>query len=107
MVAPISGRVVTPDLQLKQGTYLHAGDVLLEIERTDKVTATILVAEADIGLISPGDEVRLKIAGQSDAQTVGRVAAIAPSATEEVGFGRAIPGDGLVRPTPTASCAPA
>ena len=90
IVAPLDGRVVTSDLNLRLGSFLRTGDVLLEIEQTETVSATILVTEADIGLISEGDTVRLKTSGQSAQEILGEVQAIAPSAKEEDGFGRAI-----------------
>jgi multidrug resistance efflux pump len=81
--APMDGRVVTADLELRQGTFLTVGEPLVEIEDAGTITATVAVPEADIGLVAPGDTVRLRIWGQSGSEIAGSVQQIAPVATSE------------------------
>ncbi|MGQ0612031.1 MAG: HlyD family secretion protein [Paracoccaceae bacterium] len=89
ILASMDGRIVTPNLHLLTGSFLRAGDPLVEIENARQISAVIAVPESDIGLIAPGDVVRLKAAGQSDLETAGTVQAIAPSAEDE-GYGSVV-----------------
>ena len=79
----MDGRVVTAELELRQGTFLTVGEPLVEIEDAGTITATVAVPEADIGLVAPGDAVRLRIWGQSSSEILGSVQQIAPVATAE------------------------
>ncbi|WP_255702923.1 HlyD family secretion protein [Roseivivax sp. GX 12232] len=87
--APMAGRVITSDLELQIGSFLRVGDPLLEIERTERISAAIDVPEFDITLIAPGDAVRMKVRGYQEDEIEGRVAAIAPTA-EDKGYGRVV-----------------
>jgi multidrug resistance efflux pump len=89
IVAPVDGRVVTPNLNLRIGSFLRSGDVLLEIERTDVVDAEIAVPESDIPLVAVGDTVRLKAWGHADDEILGRVETIAPAASDQ-GYGSVV-----------------
>ena len=89
IVAPVSGRVITPDLNLMVGTSLKSGDIFLEIEKADVIDADIAIPESDIAMIAMGDEVRLKAWGYSDNEIVGTVQAIAPIA-EDLGYGKVV-----------------
>lgn len=81
--APMDGRVVTSDLELRYGTFLTVGEALIEIEDAGTITATIAVPEADIALVAPGDGVRLRIWGQSGSEIEGTVREVAPVAMVE------------------------
>jgi len=89
VVAPMDGRIVTPNLQLLLGKYLRSGDPLLEIENANIVTAEIAVPESDIALIGPGDVVRLRATGHADTEIEGTVQSIAPAAEDE-GYGSVV-----------------
>ena len=89
IVAPMDGTVVTADLPLRVGHYLKTGEELLKIEKTDVVTATISVPEADVGFIKPGQRVRLRAQSQSDIEVTGRILHVAPVA-EDAGYGRIV-----------------
>ncbi|QIB35175.1 HlyD family efflux transporter periplasmic adaptor subunit [Ancylobacter pratisalsi] len=78
--APADGHVVTPNLHLLIGKWLRSGQPLLETENTRTVDAEIDLPEADISLIQPGDEVRIKAWGYSDRPITGKVVSIAPAA---------------------------
>lgn len=87
--APIPGQVVTPNLELMHGQYLEVGDVFVEIENDDLVSAEIAVPEADIALIAVGDQVRLKTYGGAQDTVIGQVTLVAPNA-EAREFGRIV-----------------
>ncbi len=87
--APMDGKVVTPDLELRLGGFLRVGETLLEIERTDRVNAAIAIPEADINLIRVGNLVRMKVRGSPDDAIEGTVSKIAPAA-EDTGYGRTV-----------------
>ncbi|GGH57442.1 HlyD family efflux transporter periplasmic adaptor subunit [Frigidibacter albus] len=89
ITAPMDGRVVTPDLELRNGSFLRVGETLLEIENADVVRAAIAVPESDIALIEPGREVRLKAWGASDDEIPGVVESIAQAAEQE-GYGSTV-----------------
>jgi multidrug resistance efflux pump len=73
VVAPVAGHIVTKDLNLKMGSNLKSGDTLLDIERTDVVTARIDIPEGDVPLLKEGSPVRLKLQGYKDETIVGSV----------------------------------
>ncbi len=81
--APADGRVTTPDVQLKTGSWLNAGDALLQIDDTRIVKAQIEIPQGDIGLVSPGETVRLRPWSERSREIVGRVTDVAPSAGEK------------------------
>ncbi len=89
IVAPLEGKVVTADLHLKRGDFLRTGDLLLEIEQSETVTATISVPEADIGLVQPDQVVRLRVRGDAATEVQGTVQSVAPAA-EDAGYGRIV-----------------
>ena len=89
ITAPMDGRVVTPDLELRNGSFLRVGETLLEIENADVVRAAISVPESDIALIEPGREVRLKAWGASEDEIPGVVETIAQAAEQE-GYGSTV-----------------
>ena len=84
--APASGRVVTPDLNLKLGSYLEVGGLFTELEDTRVAQAEILVPESDIDQVQLGDRVRLKPWGYSEDEITGKVIEIAPIA-EKIDYG--------------------
>jgi multidrug resistance efflux pump len=88
ITAPMAGRVITADLDLRHGSFLREGETLLEIEDAAIVNAVIAIPESDIALVVPGDEVRLKVWGQY-GEIAGLVQSIAPAAEEE-GYGSVV-----------------
>jgi multidrug resistance efflux pump len=89
VLAPTSGRIVTPNVHLLKGRYLKTGDTFVEIEDTGVVLAEIEVPESDIALVSLGGEVRIRSWGFSDRIVSGSVAAVSPMA-EEREYGRIV-----------------
>lgn len=89
IVAPIGGAVVTPDLHLMRGAFLKEGELLLEIEQNDTVTATIAVPESDSSLVAPGQVVRMRVRGDAGTEVEGTVDRVSPVA-EDAGYGRIV-----------------
>jgi RND family efflux transporter MFP subunit len=81
--APMEGRVTTPDVQLKTGSWLNAGDALLQIADTRRLEAQVEIPQGDVDLIRPGDRVRLRAWAEDGGEFVGRVARIAPTVEEK------------------------
>lgn len=92
--APMAGRVLTPDLQLRHGSFLRVGETLLEIENADVVNAAISVPESDIALIGPGNRVRLKASGYSGREIPGTVRDMAQAAVD-AGYGSVVRVDAI------------
>jgi multidrug efflux pump subunit AcrA (membrane-fusion protein) len=78
--APTPGRVMTPNVNLLTGTYLHRGAELLTLEDTHTLQAEISLPEADVGLVKVGDNVRLRPWANEDREIAGKVTNIAPAA---------------------------
>jgi len=92
--APMAGRVLTPDLQLRHGSFLRVGETLLEIENANVVNAAISVPESDIALIAPGNRVRLKASGYSGREIPGTVRDMAQAAAN-AGYGSVVRVDAI------------
>jgi multidrug efflux pump subunit AcrA (membrane-fusion protein) len=78
--APSAGRVMTPNVSLMTGTYLHRGAELLTLEDTHTLQAEISLPEADVGLVKIGNDVRLRPWANEDREIAGKVTSIAPAA---------------------------
>ena len=87
--APVTGKVVTENVRLVLGQHMEEGALFVEIENHEIARAEVRVPEADIGLVQPGDEVRLKAWASSTVERIGQVISIAPQAEEEE-FGRTV-----------------
>jgi RND family efflux transporter MFP subunit len=59
--APLEGVIVTPRIEERIGQHLESGGELCVVADVRTVTAEVAVAEADAGLLSPGEEVKLKL----------------------------------------------
>lgn len=105
--ATMAGRIVTPNIELQHGMYLTTGSLFAVIERSQVAQAEILVPETDIAEVQLGDSVRLKPWGNSDAETLGEVISISPTA-EKTPYGPVVRvktqvdnADGFLRPEMT------
>jgi len=101
LVAPVSGVVLTPWVELRKGERLARGDTLLELADLTSMEVEVLVPEVDIGDIEPGAEARLKVHAYPRRTFYGEVMKIAPRAGEERSFRvlvRMDNADGALRP---------
>ena len=81
--APITGIIVTPRLDEKRGRFIRRGEAVCETADTDPVVIETAVAEDDIGLVQPAQEVWLKANTFPGRKFIGRVTRISPQATIE------------------------
>lgn len=81
--APITGVIVTPRLDEKRGRFIRRGEAFCETADTDPVVIEAAIAEDDIGLVRPGQEVWLKANTFPQRKFIGRVTRISPQATVE------------------------
>jgi multidrug efflux pump subunit AcrA (membrane-fusion protein) len=75
-VAPVDGVVLTPNLSERVGSWLEAGEVLMQVSPLDTLRVEIGVAETDVARIRPGQTLRLKVLGFPDRQFKGRVSEV-------------------------------
>jgi multidrug resistance efflux pump len=78
--APISGRVVTPHLELKRGQKVEPGTALCEIADTRRLRAEVEVPEGEAGEIRPGQKVKIKARAFPDRDFWGEVVSVASAA---------------------------
>ena len=83
--APITGMIVTPRLEEKRGRFIRRGEALCETADTDPVVIETAIAEDDIGLVQPDQEVWLKANTFPGQKFIGRITRISPQATIEHG----------------------
>lgn len=81
--APITGVIVTPRLDEKRGRFIRRGEAFCETADTNPVVIEAAIAEDDIGLVQPGQEVWLKANTFPQRKFIGRVTRISPQATVE------------------------
>lgn len=85
LVAPVSGLVIKGDLSQVIGSPVERGEVLFEVAPTDEYRVVMNVDDRDIGLISPGQQGKLKLSGLPD-QLIGiTVDRLTPISTSETG----------------------
>jgi len=77
LVAPLSGFVLTPDLEALEGRRLEEGDVFAQVSPLDTLRVEIGVSEAEVARIHPGESLRLKVLGFPDRQFRGTVTEVA------------------------------
>ncbi|MBK9951388.1 MAG: efflux RND transporter periplasmic adaptor subunit [Candidatus Competibacteraceae bacterium] len=78
--APIAGRVVTPRLEFKQGSFLKEGDLFATLEETQKIQVEVLVPETDIGAVQLEAPVTLRVWAHPLRDFKGKVSLIADTA---------------------------
>ncbi|MDX2480108.1 MAG: HlyD family efflux transporter periplasmic adaptor subunit [Desulfuromusa sp.] len=84
LVAPFSGLIVKGDLSQALGSPVTRGEVLYEVAPTDEYRVVLKIDDRDIGLISLGQQGRLKLSGIPDNSiniTIDRLTPV--SASEE------------------------
>jgi len=108
---PVSGTVLTARPEERVGASVDAGDVLVDVGRTDTLELEFGVDQRDLPRVGVGDEIRLRVDALPQRTFVGRVTAVGSlpadgaSADDGVWFPvRAlVPNDaGLLRPGMTA-----
>jgi putative peptide zinc metalloprotease protein len=80
------GTVLTPRLQDWIGSYVEAGDTLLEVESADSVQLLCTVSEHDVGLIEPGQRFEARLRVDPGRRLAGRVLRVDPGPRAEPGM---------------------
>lgn len=102
--APSAGVVLTPRPEERTGNWLEAGDLILTVGRTDSLELEFGIDQREIGRVSVGDEVRLRVDALPQRTFSGRVVSLGPvpaDSADHVRFPvRALVAnpDGLLRP---------
>jgi RND family efflux transporter MFP subunit len=80
--SPGRGVVVTPHLEERVGQFLHEGDAVCTVEDCSAVEAEVALAEQDVALVRPGQDVEIKARGLPFETLRGRVTRVAPAVTK-------------------------
>jgi putative peptide zinc metalloprotease protein len=84
LLSPIAGKVITPDLQEKLGTYAPKGTLFCKIFDVHQVLVEIPVREYDINDVQVGQRVLLKVNAYPTETFEGTVKAVSPAIVERV-----------------------
>lgn len=82
--SPVAGRVVTPYMDQKTGQYLRIGQLFAEIEESSTILAEVEVPEEATPQVVIGARVRVAPWAYPDEIFDGKVASVAPAATENL-----------------------
>jgi RND family efflux transporter MFP subunit len=83
--APVSGVVLTPRPEERVGSWADAGSSLLVLGRTDTLELEFGVDQRDVGRVSTGEEIRLRVDAYPQRTFAGRVTAIADVGADSSG----------------------
>ncbi|NIO06989.1 MAG: HlyD family efflux transporter periplasmic adaptor subunit [Deltaproteobacteria bacterium] len=83
VLSPITGVVTTPKLKEKLGQHVKEGDLIAEVYDLTTVTAEISIPEKEIGDVTVGQDVLLKVRAYPEKNFYGKVTSIAPAVTEQ------------------------
>jgi multidrug resistance efflux pump len=78
LVAPSAGTVISPGLDKRIGEFVPAGGLVLELAGDGGLVAEVEVQESEIGDVSPGLPVQLRLTAFPDRTFDGSVSQIAP-----------------------------
>jgi len=84
ITSSISGQIVTPYLETKVGQILKKGDLFAVIQDARTIRAEVQIPEADIGEVTLGKQVKVRLWADPTRFFYGRVVSIAPSAEETI-----------------------
>jgi multidrug resistance efflux pump len=82
VASPIDGVVVTHKLKDRLGEAVKKGDLIAKVHELRTVTAEIAVPESEIADVHIGQPVMLRVRAYPDRAFTGKVASIAPVATQ-------------------------
>ena len=83
--APVSGVVLTPRPEERVGSWADAGSSVLVLGRTDTLELEFGVDQRDVGRVSAGEEVRLRVDAFPQRTFTGRVTGLADVAVDTAG----------------------
>lgn len=82
LLAPITGRVVTPYMESKVGQYLKQGDLFATYENSGEILAEIHIPEADAPEVRVGGRVKIRPEAYPTRLFYGTVSLVAPNAVD-------------------------
>ena len=85
IVAPLSGLIVKGDLSQSLGSPVTRGEVLYEVAPTDEYRVILEVDDRDIGLVTIGQQGKLKLSGVPDRMIPITIDRLTPVSTAEEG----------------------
>ena len=74
--SPLAGVVITRKLANKRGQHLSVGDLLVQVDQLDQVTAELAIPESEIGDVGVGRQVALKARAYPERVFLGTVSAV-------------------------------
>lgn len=88
--APISGQVVTANVEGRLGHYVQPGDLIAVVQDASRLQAEVAASEDAAVFIEPGQQVKVRLWGTDGDLITGTVRTIAPAAadTGELGVER-------------------
>ncbi|MDY7012948.1 MAG: efflux RND transporter periplasmic adaptor subunit, partial [Cyanobacteriota bacterium] len=89
LVMPFEGKLTTPHLEQKMGSYLEKGDTFAVVENDRTIRGEVAVPEFQVGEISANGRVLVKLSAYPQTTLVGKVISIEPNA-REVSYGRIV-----------------
>jgi len=84
--APVAGVVLTPRPEERVGSWADAGSPILVLGRTDTLELEFAVDQRDVGRVSVGEEVRLRVDAFPQRTFAGRVTSLADVGTDSAGI---------------------
>ncbi|HVE84377.1 MAG TPA: efflux RND transporter periplasmic adaptor subunit [Myxococcales bacterium] len=81
--APLSGVIATPSLDQRAGEQMQIGQDFAEVLDRSKLQVEVMVDEAQIDLVAPGQPVRVRLRSRPDLEVQGTVEHIAPRVEEQ------------------------
>ncbi len=81
---PFDGRIITPFLDQKVGTYIEQGNTFATSEDDRNARAQMRIAETDVGQFDINETVTVKLLAYPDQKIKGKVISIEPTTTEEL-----------------------
>jgi multidrug resistance efflux pump len=79
--APISGMVLTGDLERVEGVPVSQGDRLFEVGPMDEVVVELSIPASDVNLVEPGAALELRLASFPERSWAGKLTQIDPQST--------------------------
>jgi len=89
LVMPFDGRLITPYLDQKVGSFLKEGNVFAEAEDNRNMQGEVSIPEFQVNEISQTGEVEGKLLAYPEMPLIGHVVSIAPVASE-LSYGRVV-----------------
>ncbi len=83
LLMPIDGRLITPYLEQKVGTYLKQGDTFAIVEDDRHISGELQIPEYSTGDFSLNGQVEIKLLSYPDKPLIGKVTSIQPNAVSD------------------------